>query len=305
MKMRVLVLLFLPLMLCCCSKKDRYEDLRKELAEFISDKDASIGVAVIIDGRDTVAVNGDKEFPMLSVYKFPIALAFGEYCRQHDLPLSFPVSIVKEDLHLDTYSPMTERILASSQVVVDSLELPSNMLLGYMLQMSDNNASDILLKSMSGVDYVKEYLDGLGITDINVRSTEQEMHSDNALCSVNSSTPIAMACLMDRFDREFNDSISYEIKQLMETCETGKNRLVKPFLLSDAVIGHKTGTGFILPDGRLMAVNDAAYVHLSDGPRYAIAVFVEKSGYDMEQTEALIAEISRLVWMAISNNYQK
>lgn len=61
------------------------------------------------------------------------------------------------------------------------------------------------------------------------------------------------------------------------------------------VTGHKTGTGFELPDGRLMAVNDAGYVHLPDGRRYSIAVFIDNSGYDLEASEALIAEISRIV----------
>lgn len=44
-----------------------------------------------------------------------------------------------------------------------------------------------------------------------------------------------------------------------------------------------------------MAVNDAGYVHLPDGRRYTIAVFIENSAYDMPSTEALIAQISRIV----------
>ncbi len=105
-----------------------------------------------------------------------------------------------------------------------------------------------------------------------------------------------MASLMDKFDREFNDSISLEIKRLMETCETGVNRLSKPLIKSNAIIGHKTGTGFTLPNGRLMAVNDAGYVHLPNGRGYSIVVFIKNSGYDSETTESMIAEISRIVY---------
>lgn len=126
------------------------------------------------------------------------------------------------------------------------------------------------------------------------------MHHDNSLCYDNSATPIAMAALMQRFDQEFDDSLSVEIKHLMETCGTGKNRLAKPLAVTNAIIGHKTGTGFTLPDGRLMAVNDAGYVHLPNGHRYAIAVFIENSGYDMAQTEDLIAEISQIVFSSIN-----
>ncbi len=66
-------------------------------------------------------------------------------------------------------------------------------------------------------------------------------------------------------------------------------------MATNAVIGHKTGTAFKLPGGRIMAVNDAGYVHLPNGHRYSIAVFIENPGYDMEQTETLIAEISQII----------
>ena len=85
----------------------------------------------------------------------------------------------------------------------------------------------------------------------------------------------------------------------METCATGKDRLVAPLATLPVRTGHKTGTGFELPGGRLMAVNDAGYVFLPDGRRYTITVFVEDSGYGMARTSALIAEISGIVYRHI------
>ncbi len=280
-------------LLCGCARQDKYMAMQEALSEFISDKDAKIGVGVIIDGVDSVAINGHRAFPMLSVYKFPIALALAEHYRQNNLPQNYPIAIFPEDLRTDTYSPMTEKIIASSRMISDTLMMPTTELLGYMLQQSDNNASDIVLRSITGVDNVQHYLDRIGSKDVYVRNSEAEMHADNTLCYANSSTPLGMAALMDKFDREFNDSISIEIKHLMETCETGTNRLAKP--LANAVIGHKTGTGFTLPNGRLMAVNDAGYVHLPNGRRYTIAVFIEDAKYEMPQTEELIAQISEIV----------
>jgi len=273
--------------------------LQKDLSEFVKDKDAKIGIAVIIDGTDTVAVNGDKVFPMLSVYKFPIALALAEHYRQNDLTLADSIAIVPEDLYPDTYSPMTEKILASSLMTTDTLRKPTIELLAYMIQNSDNNASDIILKTVGGAEYVDKYLNGLGIKNVNVKNSEKDMYHDNALCYDNSATPIAMAALIDRFDREFKGPISIGIKRLMETCGTGTDRLAKPIVATNAVIGHKTGTGFLMPDGRLMAVNDVGYVHLPNGHRYSITVFIENSGYDMTRTEELIAEISQIVFSGI------
>lgn len=275
-----------------CATNTKYAHLQKSLAEFTEDKDANIGIAIIIDGKDTIAVNGNKEFPMLSVYKFPIALALADdYCSTNRT-FDYTIPILPEDLHPDTYSPMTEKILASNQLTSDTLKLSTRELLRYMLQQSDNNASDIVLKSIGGANKVN-------FKDINVRNTEDEMHKDNSLCYANSATPLGMALLMDQFDIGRKDSLSNEIKQLMETCATGTNRLAKPLTSINAVLGHKTGTGFMLPDGRLMAINDAGYVHLPNGHRYSIAVFIENSGYDMIQSEALIAEISQIVFSNI------
>jgi len=298
--MRDLLWLFIvSAFLSACSTHARYDALQTALTTFAEGKDADIGIAVIIDGKDTVAVNGDKKFPMMSVYKFPIALALAELYRQNDLTLADSIAFLQEDLHLGTYSPMTEKIIASSRSTTDLLKKPTIELLTYMLQQSDNNASDIVLRRVGGAGYVDKYLNELGITDINVKNSEEEMHNDNSLCHENSATPIALASLMDRFDREFDDSISLVIKRLMETCETGGNRLAKPLILTNAVIGHKTGTGFTLPDGRLMAINDAGYVHLPNGHRYAIAVLIGNSGYDMARTEAMIAEISQILFSNI------
>lgn len=286
--------------LCGCVAQSPYMDLQNSLDEFVKDKDANIGIAVIIDGRDTVEVNGNKAYPMLSVYKFPIALTLADHYRHDNLGLDNPIAVYPDDLHRDTYSPMTDSLFASGTVIGDSIMTPARHLIVQMLQLSDNNASDIVLRELSGAEAVDNYLRGLGITDIHVRSSEAQMQMDHSLSYVNSSTPIAMAALMDRFDKEFDDSVSCEIKRIMETCATGTSRLAKPLNRVGAVIGHKTGTGFTLPDGRLMAVNDAGYVHLHDGRRYSIAVFIENSGYDMEQTEAIIAEISELVATSVS-----
>lgn len=297
-----LLLLYMSLCIlsCSCSNPNKYAGLQAALTEYVADKDANVGIGVIVDGKDTIAINGNRQFPMLSVYKFPIALALADHYQRNSLPIDKPVKVTKDDLHIDTYSPMTEKIIASSCLVADSLMVQTLDLLAYMLQQSDNNASDIVLRKIGGVKKVEAYLQGIGISGVNVKNTENEMHADNTLCYSNSASPLSMAQLMDKFDREFNDSASVVIKRLMESCETGSGRLAKPFEPTNVVIGHKTGTGFTLSDGRLMAVNDAGYVHLPDGRRYTIVVFIENSGYDMAQTEAMIADISRMVWTGIS-----
>ncbi len=135
---------------CSQSGSEKNVQLQQELTQYVAGKDATIGVAVIVDGADTVEVNGHREFPMLSVYKFPIALAMAEDYRSKELSLDHPVRIYPGDLHLDTYSPMTEKLLASSLIVTDSIIMPMRELLTYSLQQSDNNASDIIIRLAGG-----------------------------------------------------------------------------------------------------------------------------------------------------------
>ncbi len=56
------------------------------------------------------------------------------------------------------------------------------------------------------------------------------------------------------------------------------------------------GIAVIIDSKDTVAVNDVGYVHLPNGRHYSIAVFIENSGYDMEQTEDLISKISEIVF---------
>lgn len=265
--------------------------LEANLKGYIDGKDARIGVAVI-SGTDTVSVNGHEPFPMMSVYKFPIALAVADRCRAMELSFAESLHVTGKNLNPDTYSPMLKKY---GDIGADGAEISLRELLKYALQESDNNASDILLDWAGGAEKVDCYISGLGADGISVKWSEDEMYEDHDRSYGNSSTPMAMASLMNLFIGMPEDSLTAELRQIMETCATGTARLVKPLVNSDAVVGHKTGTGFTLPDGRLMAINDAGYVILPDGRRYCIAVFVADSGYTPAETEALIAGISEIV----------
>lgn len=284
----------------CLSHKNNivprgYTELEKELNEFVEGKDARIGIAVIINDKDTIGVNKCDTFPMLSVYKFPIALALREYCRVNGSNFDSKCRVTRSDLLYNTYSPMLETYSDIDTVMISLREL-----LAYSLQQSDNNASDIILNYQGGAQYVQKYMDAIGISGVSVTSSEAEMYKNNALCYDNAATPLAMAELLNKFDNEFNDSLSLDIKWLIESCATGTDRLVAPLKCTDAVVGHKTGTGFALPDGRLMAINDCGYVHLSNGIKYSIAVFISNSGYDMTATSKIIADISERVYAFVT-----
>lgn len=277
-----------------------YATLQSQLEEFVADKDASIGIAVIIDGCDTIAVNGSEKFPMLSVYKFPQALAVADFCRAEGLEPDDSIDIAPAELLPDTWSPLRDKYAAAAE-----LRLPLGELLDYSVTLSDNNACDILFRLIGGPAVADSLMKALGFADIDIRSTEDEMHRDMGLCFKNTSTPKAMAALFDRFYRlemDHEGPVNERLGAVMKNCATGLGRLPAPLTDAGVTIGHKTGTGDMDSDGRIIAVNDAGYVFLPDGHSYAIAVFITGSAYTMAETESLIAAISEMVYSALAGS---
>lgn len=265
------------------------------LQEYINGKDARIGIAIIINGKDTVSVNGNRDFPMMSVVKFPLALTVANWVDTNNMSLSNTVTFSGKSLKEDTYSPMLKKYGKSRNAMT------VRELLEWSLVESDNNAADILLNCVGGVSGATSKMRQIGISDeIVIGASEEDMHRDPYLSYLNRTTPLAMAQLFDKFNNEMrNASQSYsEISVMLEQCHTGLERLALP--LFNATIGHKTGTGFPTPEGRISAVNDCGYVNLPNGTRYSIAVFVADSGYDMAATSAIIAEISKIVWKSLT-----
>ncbi|EOS16580.1 class A beta-lactamase [Phocaeicola sartorii] len=295
--MRKLLFIIIYLSFISPAFADGNKAIENALQEYIKGKDARIGVAVIINGKDTASVNGNRDFPMMSVVKFPLALTVAHWIDTNGMSLNDSITFRKNDLDEDTYSPMLKKYGKSRNAMT------VRELLEWSLVESDNNAADILLHRVGGTSGVTSIMRQMGISDeIVIGASEEDMHRDPYLSYLNRTTPLAMAQLFNRFDAEMrNTSLSYSvIATMLEQCRTGIDRLVAPLLSSDATIGHKTGTGFPTPDGRISAINDCGYVNLPNGVRYSIAVFVADSGYDMARTSAIIAEISRIVWIGLT-----
>ncbi|MDE5878109.1 MAG: class A beta-lactamase [Muribaculaceae bacterium] len=280
-----------------------YSEIEAQLNDYVESKaDARIGVAVIVNGEDTITVNGNSSFPMLSVYKFPQALAVADYCLRNGVTISDTVTVNADELKENTWSPMRDKY------GVRNIRLPLSEILEYSLSQSDNNACDILFRLIGGPVVADSLMKALGYPDIAIVSTEDDMHRDTGLCYQNSATPIAMAALFDKFYRQdmWHNSPVYEsVGSIMMMCRTGNSRLPAPLMPTNARIGHKTGTGDTDAQGRIIAVNDAGYVFLPNRDGYAIAVFISDSAYGMAETEQIIADISEIVFKGCGKKQRK
>lgn len=286
----------LVLALCLSGPAWAAPGLKRELEALTANMPATVGVAVIIDGKESVTVNNDRRFPLMSVFKFHQALAVADRLAARGLPLETEIWITKEDLPPNTWSPLRDA-RPEGDFGISVAEL-----LRLTLQQSDNNACDILFDRIRPVKDTEAYIHGLGITDCAISATEADMHADLAKCRENWTTPLAAARLLERFLTEGLPAAAHHefIMATMIGCTTGADRLAKPLAGTGAVLGHKTGTSDRDAEGRLIALNDAGFVLLPDGRHYTLAVFVKDSRAGDAETEAMLAAISACVYRHIA-----
>lgn len=270
------------------------EVLERQIQSLTKNVDAQVGVAVIIDGKDTIVVNDGVRYPLMSVMKFHQALAVADFLWRTGGGLDDRIKVDKDMLKSNTYSPLRDKYPAGGVFTVRKL-------MDYSLQLSDNNACDILFAHIGGSSAVDSFLCSvLGCEERNfaVKVTEDDMHRDLDLCYDNWSSPLAAALLVERFlvGDILRPDLQEYIKSAMIDCSTGADRLPAPLKGTGAVIGHKTGTGDRNVEGRIIGFNDLGFVLLPDGRRYTIAVFIRDMAGDSDYAVHLIAGISDMVY---------
>lgn len=267
----------------------------------IKDKKAEIGIAVILDAQDTVTVNNDDRYPLMSVFKFHQALAVADYLDRNGLTPDTEIFIPEEELVPDTYSPLRKEFPEGE------ISLSVSRLLEYSLQLSDNNACDILFEHTGGPAATDRYVRSLGLRNFAIAATEQQMHDDPQTCYENWSTPLEAAALLELLVTEqiLTPTLREMIRQNLINCKTGADRLPKPLSGTGAVIGHKTGTSDRDERGIFAGTNDPGFVILPDGTRYTIAVFIKDSAENPETNARIIADISETVYRYVHDEYRE
>ena len=291
--MKKLLLLCLSVLTASCDTATRQFESR--LDEIVSEHKAFVGVAVRTPGGETIARN-DTLLPMMSVFKFPVALAVLDRMQREGIPLTQPISITPDLLLPGTYSPMRDSLPAGGGT------LTLGQLLRYMVSESDNIACDILLREAGGPEAVEAYVRSLGIGGIRIAASEEEMHRGIGNQRVNKARPSSVCTLFDLFlqGRLLKGEYNALLQRLLCGTTTGANKL-KAGLPASTVIGHKTGSSDRTAEGIRIADNDVGYVVLPDGRRYCIAVFVTESEENDATNAAIAASASRAAYEYFSS----
>ncbi|HLG16728.1 MAG TPA: class A beta-lactamase [Blastocatellia bacterium] len=294
--------------------------LEREIARLAKAAGGPVGVAAIhLETGRRASLNGSERFPMASTFKVPVAVQLLTRVDAGEVRLDQMIEIKPSDLH------------PGSGTLADLFNKPGvalsvRNLLELMLLVSDNSATDVMLRLAGGPEAVTARMRTLGIDGINVNRPTLELISDwigikelppderrspaafSLLAAAvkpedrkeaakkfgadsrDTSTPEGMAALLERVYRK--DLLKTESAELlldiMRRCRTGEARL-RGILPEGTEVAHKTGT----IGG---TANDVGIITLPDGAGHvAIAVFVKSSEKDVPARERTIAEIARAV----------
>ena len=269
------------------------QDLKKQINAITKGKNAT--VAVSVTGIDFPLhfenKNGEKKLPMLSVFKFHIALAVLNKVDQGKLKLDQPIFIKKADLLENTWSPIREKYPDGN------IEMPLSELIKYTVAKSDNNGCDILIRLIGGTETVQKFINNKGIKNFTIKADEAQMHKGYEFMYWNTtSTNDSNLLLMNFFDGKVlsKNSTSFLMKTMIETT-TGTTKIVAQ-LPKGTPVAHKTGSSGKDEKGLTIAENDIGIITLPNGKHYAISVFVSDSMETEETNTKMIADISKRVF---------
>jgi beta-lactamase class A len=233
--------------------------LEQQLASLLANRSGDVGVAALdLATGETVAVNGDKAYPMASTMKVAVAAAYLDQVEHGRRSLE-------------------DRIGGqSARALIDAMMIRSN-----------NQATDLLINNLGGPRALQDWLEHNQITGVRVDRTIARLLADRRdLWDLrDSATPLAMVSMLRALERGtiLTPSSRSYLMDVMARCATGKNRIRG--MLSGVPVAHKTGT-------LNNYTSDVGFITLPDGRRIAVAFFA-RGGADRPTT---IAQAARKIY---------
>lgn len=264
-------------------------DLKQRVEQIISTKKADIGVSIKSSGTGgTMDIRGNQHYPMISIFKFHIALAVLNKVDNKQLSLKQKIFVRKDELLEDTWSPFRERYPKGD------IQITLEEALRWTVSHSDNNLGDLLIRLAGGVKAISNFLNDPSFI---IKNNEEEMHKSWDAQFLNTTTPNFSTRLLDDFYNEkilSRKSTKLLYEMLVET-SVGLNR-IKGKLPKETEVAHRTGSSFTNKEGLTGAINDIGIVKLPDGNYFIISVFVHNTTERYKDGEEIIADIAKAAW---------
>lgn len=266
-------------------------ELREQLNQIIAAKNATVGISIkSVEDRDTLSINGNLKMPLMSVFKFHIALTVLDQVDKGKFSLTQKIFVKKKDLHPDTWSPMRE------DYPNGDVYLTLDQLLRYTVSDSDNNGCDLLIDLVGGTKAVQKFINKNGIKDFVIKVNEQQMQSWDNLY-INTTTPLEATELLEKFFKGeiLKETTTKYLYQIMVETSRGITWM-KAGLPENTELAHRTGMSGTNNANLRAAMNDIGIVKLPNGKHLIISIFLKNITEEKEVTEKLIADLTKTTW---------
>lgn len=286
--------------------------LKRVCEECARTLDARVGIAVLMNGDAAPAatVGALDLYPMMSVVKLPLAVVVMQGVADGRWRLDQRFALDARDLKENTWSPLREAFPQGGEFTLC-------VLLDYMVAQSDNNVCDYLFELVGGPPVVeaemRRWLDG---EVMQIRYDEEELRDVEKL-SGNRASPLALCRLL----QALHDAAACASCEV-EPGVSGKSRHILPPALAEVLLEvmagtrtgasclaagvpegcrleHKTGSGPMLPSGRISARNDVGIIRLPGGGYACVAVFVANAAADAGAMDAVMSRVAAAVVQAL------
>lgn len=291
---RLLSLLIFPLFCSCLHTTEAEalppstDALRKQITSIIRSKKANIAVAIRgIEDNDTLYINAHKPYTIMSVVKFPQALAVLHKADDGTLSPDQVLHFDKANLH-SGYSPLKDSLPEGN------FNLPLRTVLSYAVSKSDNSACDKLHDLLGGPKATEQYIHQLGIKEMGVATTYERMKDDSLFINWGSANAIT-DLLYHFYQGDILSPGSRGILLDMMIRTSNDPRRIMGLLPAGTLVAHKTGTSGT-DKGITAAFNDAGIVTLPDGRHFAITVLMGDSREPADSNARIIASITKAAW---------
>ena len=289
----------LLLLFTCQTSAQKTDLLRQKIQQIVSAKNAVVGVSIMgDDGKDTLSLNGERQYPMQSVFKFHIALAVLSQIDKGKFSFDQQILIPKKDLLPGLFSPIRDDY-------PNGVTLPISKILEYTVSKSDNVGCEVLLRLIGGPRAVEAYFIKNNFQNVSIKFNEVDQQHNWDLQYQNCTTPKAANEVLSSFYYNRKKLLSKKshdfIWKVMKETKTGEQRL-KGQLAKNTIVAHKTGSSGANKEGLTAAVNDIGIVFLPNGKHFFISVFVTNSKENAETNEKIIADIAKATWDYFKTN---
>lgn len=326
-----IILLISLFLLSACAHRPNIDSLPQYIQTLEKQSSSIIGVSAIhIEKGKSFGHKDNEHFPMASTVKVPIAIYLMHLAENKKINLDKMVSINPGDLVLGSGAMGYFLSRPGLSISIYNMFEP-------MLAISDNSATDMILRQIGGPGAVYKFLQQKGISDIMISRSIEQLYSDSsglkswpARTSLtlmdrkilldkipdtdktkayeafyndirDTATPSSMTILLTKLYKAELLNSEYS-KMILDVMAKGTSSRLKKLLPKDTKIAYKTGTWWDNKSSgkQYNYTNEIAIITLPNNRGHiAISIYIKSDHSNLQKQLDAVGKAARLVYNSI------